>query len=379
MPIVTTNLTERDAGAGALLTARLRKSLGTFALDCEFTARPGITIVFGASGSGKSTLLNCLAGLTKPDSGRIAIGGRVLFDSEQGIDIAAEHRNSGYVFQDLALFPHLSVGANVEYGLFRLPVHERRERSQAILECFRIADLRERRPREISGGQRQRVALARSLVTNPSLLLLDEPLSGLDAPTRSMLIDDLRTWNHAHRIPMMYVTHAREEVFALGERVMVFENGKLLAEGSPYAVLQAPSHEAIADLTGVENIFDGVVLALHQPEGTMTCNLPDAVRDSQLHLEVPLASVEPGARMRIGVRAGDIIIATSAPRDISARNVLRGRLVSLTRRDTTVIAQADCGVLFEVHLTPAAVTSLQLRAGSEVWVILKTHSCLLLR
>jgi molybdopterin-binding protein len=144
-------------------------------------------------------------------------------------------------------------------------------------------------------------------------------------------------------------------------------------------VLQAPSHEAIADLTGVENIFDGVVLALHQPEGTMTCNLPDAVRDSQLHLEVPLASVEPGARMRIGVRAGDIIIATSAPRDISARNVLRGRLVSLTRRDTTVIAQADCGVLFEVHLTPAAVTSLQLRAGSEVWVILKTHSCLLLR
>jgi molybdate transport system ATP-binding protein len=379
MSIVTTNLTERDAGTGALLSARLRKSLGKFALDCEFTALPGITIVFGASGSGKSTLLNCLAGLSKPDSGRIAIGDRVLFDSEQGIDIAAEHRNAGYVFQDLALFPHLSVGANVEYGLFRLPVHERRERSQAILECFRIADLRERRPREISGGQRQRVALARSLVTNPSMLLLDEPLSGLDAPTRSMLIDDLRAWNDEHRIPMMYVTHAREEVFALGERVMVFEDGKLLAEGSPYAILQAPSHEAIADLTGVENIFDGVVLALHEAEGTMTCNLSDAVRDGQSQLEVPLASVKPGIRVRIGVRAGDIIVATSAPKNISARNVLLGRLVSLTRRDITVIAQVDCGVLFEVHLTPGAETALHLHAGGEVWVILKTHSCLLLR
>lgn len=374
-----TNLTERDAGSDGLLSVAIRKSLGEFTLECDFTAPPGITILFGASGSGKTTLLNCLAGLTTPDGGRIIIGGRVLFDSEKRIDIPAEQRNAGYVFQDLALFPHLNVGANVEYGLFRLPVRARRERSQAILESFRIADLRDRRPREISGGQRQRVALARSLVTNPSILLLDEPLSGLDAPTRSRLIDDLRAWNDEHRIPMMYVTHAREEVFALSERVLVFEAGKLLAQGSPYEVLEAPRHEAVAELTGVENLFDGVVLALHETEGTMTCNLSDAVCEGQLHLEVPLASVKPGARVRIGIRAGDIILATSAPKDISARNVLSGRLIALTRRDITVIAQVDCGVLFEVHLTPGAEISLQLHANRQVWVIIKTHSCLLLR
>lgn len=379
MAIVTTNFMEKDAGSGALLSVAIRKTFGEFTLDCEFTAPAGITTLFGASGSGKTTLLNCLAGLATPDSGRIAVGERVLFDSELRIDIPAEQRNAGYVFQDLALFPHLSVGANVEYGLFRLPVRTRRERSQAILESFRIADLRDRKPREISGGQRQRVALARSLVMNPSILLLDEPLSGLDAPTRSRLIDDLRAWNDLHRIPMMYVTHAREEVFALSERVMVFEAGKLLAQGTPYDVLQAPRQEAIAELTGVENLFDGVVLALHENDGTMTCNLSGALGDGQLRLEVPLASVKPGAQVRIGIRAGDILLATSAPQDISARNVLSGRLVALTRRDTTVVAQVDCGVLFEVHLTPAAETSLQLHAERQVWVILKTHSCLLLR
>jgi molybdate transport system ATP-binding protein len=379
MAIVTTNFMEKDAGASASLSVAIRKSLGEFTLDSEFTATAGITTLFGASGSGKTTLLNCLAGLSRPDSGRIAIGDRVLFDSERRIDIPAEQRNAGYVFQDLALFPHLSVGANVEYGLFRLPARTRRERSQAILESFRIADLRDRKPREISGGQRQRVALARSLVMNPSILLLDEPLSGLDAPTRSRLIDDLRAWNDEHRIPMMYVTHAREEVFALSERVMVFEAGKLLAQGSPYEVLQAPRQEAIAELTGVENLFDGVVLALHETEGTMTCNLAGSLCEGQLRLEVPLASVKPGTQVRIGIRAGDIILATSAPKDISARNVLSGRLVALTRRDITVVAQVDCGVLFEVHLTPAAEISLQLHAERQVWVVIKTHSCLLLR
>ena len=214
---------------------------------------------------------------------------------------------------------------------------------------------------------------------NPSILLLDEPLSGLDGPTRTRLIDDLRAWNDEHRIPMMYVTHAREEVFALSEQVMVFEAGKLLAQGTPYEVLQAPRQEAIAELTGVENLFDGVVLALHETEGTMTCNLAGALGGGQLRLEVPLAAVEPGARVRIGIRAGDILLATSAPKDISARNVLSGRLVALTRRDITVVAQVDCGVLFEVHLTPAAETSLQLHTGRQVWVVLKTHSCLLLR
>jgi molybdate transport system ATP-binding protein len=379
MVTTVTNLMERVPGAGAPLSIRVRKTLGKFTLESDFSAPPGITILFGASGSGKTTLLDCVAGLSTPDAGRIAIGDRVLFDSEQRINIRVEQRNTGYVFQDLALFPHLTAGGNVEYGLFRLPVSSRRERTQAILESFHIADLRDRKPSQISGGQRQRVALARALVTDPSILLLDEPMSGLDVPTRSRLLDDLRVWNDAHRIPILYVTHAREEVFALSERILVFEDGKLLAQGSPYELLQAPQYEAIAELTGVENLFDGVVLALNQDQGTMTCNVSDPVCEGQSQLEVPLTSAKPGTQVRIGIRAGDIILATSAPKDISARNVLRGRLVTLARRDVTVIAQVDCGVQIEVHLTPAAESALQLHAEREVWVIIKTYSCLLLR
>ncbi len=361
------------------LSVAVRKKRGQFTLDTAFTAPPGITILFGASGSGKTTLLDCVAGLAAPNAGRIAIGDRVLFDSRQRIDVPAEKRNTGYVFQDLALFPHLNAAANVEYGLSRLPAEQRRARSEAIFESFRIADLRDRKPSEISGGQRQRVALARALVTDPCVLLLDEPLSGLDAPTRARLLDDLRAWNDQHLIPVLYVTHARDEVFALGERILVLEEGKLLAQGSPYEVLQTPRHEAIAELTGVENLFDGVVVTLDEAQGTMSCRLSRANEPGALRLEVPVARVKPGAHVRIGLRAGDIMLATSRPIGISARNILHGRLVSLTQRDATVVAQVDCGALFEVHVTRAAETQLNLRPEREVWVIIKTYSCHLLR
>lgn len=364
----------------AELSVEVRKSLnGQFTLEASFVAPPGITILFGPSGSGKTTILNCVAGLCSPDAGRIAAGERVLFDSRQGICMPVAARGSGYVFQDLALFPHLSAGANVEYGLSNLPRAERRARSQALLESFRIAHLCHRKPREISGGERQRVALARALVMDPCVLLLDEPLSGLDAPTRSRLLDDLRAWNDAHRIPILCVTHSRQEVFALSERVLVMERGRILVQGSPYEVLEAPRHETIADLTGIENIFDGQVVALHEELGTMTCRLRDASGAGATELEVPLARVESGAAIRVGVRAQDILLASSEPKDISARNVLPGRVVALTRRDVTTIVQVDCGILCEVHVTPAAEKALDLRPERRVWLIVKSYSCRLLR
>ena len=174
-----------------------------FTLDVGFTLAPGVTIIFGPSGAGKTTLLDCIAGLTKPDSGKIAVGDRILFDRETSLP--AQSRTIGYVFQDLALFPHLTVGDNVEYGLSRVDRSERRKRSDAILESFRISHLRERKPAEVSGGERQRVALARALVTDPRVLLLDEPMAALDAATKSKIIDDLRAWNTIHGIPILYV------------------------------------------------------------------------------------------------------------------------------------------------------------------------------
>lgn len=353
-----------------------------FVLEVEFGAAPGFTILFGASGAGKTTLLDCIAGLVRPDAGRIAIGERVLVDTTQPIDVPPAKRRIGYVFQDLALFPHMTVEQNVEYGLAHLARGKRKELSGAILQALRIDALAQRKPGQISGGERQRVALARTLVTNPEVLLLDEPLAALDAPTKARILDDLRAWNHDHGIPILYVTHSREEVFALGERAMVLDGGRILAQGTPHDVLDAPRQEFIAQLAGVENIFDAIVESLHADRGTMTCSL--GVRGTSVLLETPLVRAEVGSTLRVGIRAGDILLAVAPPVGLSARNVIPGRIVALEQRDVIISARVDCGVEMhgvemEVHLTLAARDALELQPGRNVWLVIKTHSCHLMR
>lgn len=380
--------------ANLTLSARIRKTFHSlerdFSLDVDFTAAPGFTILFGASGSGKTTLLDCVAGLATPDAGRILVGERVLFNAKMHnasphhanahTDVPVARRGVGYVLQDLALFPHLTVEQNTEYGLAHLPRPERQQRADAMLREFRIDHLRQRRPGEISGGERQRVALARALVTDPCVLLLDEPLAALDAPTKSKILDDLRRWNEAHRIPILYVTHSREEVIALGERVLVMEEGRILAQGTPHQVLGAPLHETVAQLAGFENIFDATVWLVHEDRGTMTCRLTTGSQTgSSVLLETPLIRAEAGSRLRVGIRAGDILLAIAKPVGLSARNVLAGRVVSLERRDMTISARVDCGIEMEVYLTLAARDDLQLSEGREAWLVIKTYSCHLMQ
>ena len=358
------------------LEVRIRKRFpnpeGTFNLNVHFRALAGFTILFGASGAGKTTLLDCIAGLTDPDEGRIAIGGEELYDSQKKRNVAAWKRRIGYVQQDPALFPHLSAEENVAYGLRSLSATERTSRSREILARFRIDRLRDRRPAQISGGERQRVALARALVTEPRALLLDEPLAALDRPTKSSLVADLRKWNQHHRIPILFVTHHGEEVFALGDEVIVLDRGRIVAQGRPHEVMRAPRLETVAQLAGFENIFDATVQALHEDRGTMTCRLgKDAVE-----LETPLVRAEVGSRLRVGVRAGDLLLATEHPRGLSARNILPGTIRRLEQRDVIIAAMVDCsGTEFEAHLTLAARDALQLGTGKSVWVVVKTHSC----
>ena len=374
--------------ANPTLSARIRKTFSSaerpFSLDLEFNAAPGFTILFGPSGSGKTTVLDCVAGLSAPDAGRIVVGERVLFegsthDPNARVDVPVARRGVGYVLQDLALFPHLTVEQNTEYGLAHLPRASRRQRAAAMLQEFRIDHLRQQRPAEISGGERQRVALARALVTDPCVLQLDEPLAALDAPTKSKILDDLRRWNQAHRIPILYVTHTREEVIGLGERVLVMEEGRIVAQGAPHEVLGAPVQETVAQLAGFENIFDATVWLVHEDRGTITCRLPGNNAGSFILLETPLIRAELGARLRVGIRAGDILLAVAKPVGLSARNVLAGRLVSLERRDMIVSARVDCGVEMEVYLTLAARDALALTEGREVWLVIKTYSCHLMR
>ena len=356
----------------AALTVEIHKRLAgesrEFILDAAFTAPAGITILFGSSGAGKTTLLDCIAGLISPDSGRIAIGERAFFAGDK--NLPAHRRSVGYVFQELALFPHLSAIKNIEYGLWGMDKVQRTRRANAIVEAFRISHLRRDPPGKISGGERQRVALARALVTDPCVLLLDEPLAALDAPTKSKIIADLRAWNLAHKIPILYVTHSREEVFALGERVLALENGKIVAQGTPHEVMEAPRQETVAQLAGVENIFAVAVTALHEDRGTMTCQVAGRVT-----LETPLVRAQVGAPLRVGIRAGDILLATTPPTGLSARNVIQGKILGLEQRDLIITATVDCGIELKVHLTLAARDSLQLMPGMLVWLIVKTHSC----
>jgi molybdate transport system ATP-binding protein len=358
------------------LHARIEKSLlngHPFQIRVQFSLEAGITILFGASGAGKTTILDCLAGLLSPDSGRLMLGERLLFGSAEGVNVPVPRRGIGYVFQDLALFPHLTVQGNAEYGLKQLSRSQRREKTAELLKAFRIGHLVNRYPREISGGERQRVALARSLVTDPRLLLLDEPLGGLDGPVKSSILDDLRAWNETHRIPMLYVTHSREELLALGDLVIVLDRGCIIAHGPPHQVLTVPRQETVANLAGFENIFDATVEAIHEDRGTMSCRLAASVL-----LETPLVRAEVESRLRVGIRAGDILLATRMPEELSARNILRGGLVSLSRRDVIMSARVNCGVDFEVQLTLAACDALHLVPGREVWLVVKTHSCHLL-
>lgn len=359
-----------------MLSASLSKRLSAeFTLEADISLEPGITILFGESGSGKTTLLRALAGLLRPDQGRIAIGDRVLFD-DGGVNVPAQNRRVGYVFQHLALFPHLTVAANIEYGLADLDDDARRKRTDAVATSFRIDHLLMRKPSEISGGERQRVALARSLVTDPRLLLLDEPLSALDYVTQSRIIADVRVWNSAHAIPVLYVTHSHREVFALGERVLVLQNGRIIADGTPQEVLESPAHESVAQLAGFENIFDGTVVSLRSEMGTMECRLGDTTTE----LEVPMtARVQPGSTVRIAIRAGDILVANERPRGLSARNILAGRIATIRQQGAMVIASIEAGVPFEVHVTPGARASLGLDVDQPVWLVIKTHSCRLVQ
>ena len=342
-----------------------------FRLDASLSVAEGITILFGPSGSGKSTLLDCLAGLLRPDSGAIHLGGRAFFDESRGIHLPPRQRRVGYLFQSPALFPHLTVEQNVGYGIGHQSPTERETRVRSMLERFRIAALAKRKPREISGGEKQRVALARSLVTQPRALFLDEPLTGLESGLKAAILADLRDWNDEQRIPILYVTHNREEVDALGQHVIVMENGRTSTVGEPQAVLDAPRRHRLAQAAGFENLLEGVVKDLREADGVMRVQLGASTSE----IEVPLGYAAPGDSVRVAIRAGDILLATERPGKLSARNILQGTLKNIEQRGTTVVCRAEAGVPFTVHVTPGALRSLELAVNQRVWLVIKTHSC----
>jgi molybdate transport system ATP-binding protein len=355
----------------------VKRISASFTIDVDLRASAGITILFGASGSGKSTILRCIAGLMTPDEGRITLDDAVLYDGGARVNAPPQHRHVGMVFQQLALFPHLTVAGNICYGLSDLPQAERNSRLAETTRMFRIEGLLDRKPARLSGGERQRVALARTLVTEPSLLLLDEPLTALDFDIQSRIIDDLRRWNEQRRIPVLYVTHTHREVYALGEQVIVIDNGRVLATGVPHAVLEHPTHPLVANLAGFENLLEGHVLERDEIGGTMQVRIGSSGPD----LEVPIADLPSGSAVTVGIRAGDILIANEPPHGLSALNIIEASLAASRREGPAMVAdvRTTTGTRLVVHVTPRAFERLGLHAGGRVWLAVKSYSCRIAR
>ncbi len=358
------------------LSVQLRKryqpsEIDLFHLEMKFEVHSGVTILLGHSGAGKTTVLRCIAGLCDPEEGWITLDDKVLFDSKRRIRIEPARRNMGFVFQDLALFPHLTVRENVAYGLRTINAEERSPRVTRIMESFQIAHLHKRFPHEISGGEQQRVALARSLVTEPYVLLLDEPMSSLDVQTKSGIIDDLRAWNETRRIPMLYVTHNHEEVFALGEHVIALKQGRIIAEGAPLDVVPKARRETMVQFAGFENLLEANVVRVEERHGTVICQLTR----KPLELEVPLTRVEVGAPVHIGIRAGEILLASSKPVLVGACNILNGTIKKVHNVGLKLEVVVDCGIELRVHLPSSAANVSDLRVSSEAWLIVQPHFC----
>jgi molybdate transport system ATP-binding protein len=237
------------------LSVNIRKAVKGFTLDAQWEIGDELAVLFGCSGAGKSMTLRLIAGLLKPDGGVIRLNGNSLYDSEAVIDLPPQARSFGYVFQDLALFPHMTVRENILYGAHGLNRSEREPRARDMMERFMIAGVEKKFTHEISGGQKQRVALARALIRRPDALLLDEPFSALDAPLRAEMANFLKEIRREFPIPVVLVTHDLAEASTLADKLIICANGRIVQTGTPSQVLDSPSCSEVDLLVSTRNRF----------------------------------------------------------------------------------------------------------------------------
>jgi molybdate transport system ATP-binding protein len=342
-------------------------------LEVELRLGREIGVVFGPSGAGKTSILRLIAGLTRPASGRISLGDEVLFDATRGIERRLRDRRIGMIFQDDRLFPHLSVAANIRFGLKGWRREEADARSAEVAAMCGVERLMDRSPETLSGGERQRVGLARALAPRPRLLLCDEPVSALDLSSRHAMVRRLRDVQSVLAIPMLYVTHSVAEAVALGSRLFLLERGKIVAEGPPLDVLAAArrSDDGSIPFEGVLNVFSARVGA-HAPEHNATrLRLDDGPE-----LIVGFLDRPAGSSVVVQVRADDILLSRHPVAGLSARNQIPGTVERIVPRGTEAEAVIrTVGIAWIVSLVAPAVAQLELRPGAEVHMIVKARSC----
>jgi molybdate transport system ATP-binding protein len=351
-----------------------------------------VTVLFGPSGSGKTTVLRCLAGLERPDQGLIRCGPDVWFDAGRRLELPPWRRDIGYLSQDYALFPHLTVEQNIGYGLGRSAAFERGQRVQELLLLLGLGGLEQRFPHQLSGGQQQRVALARAVARRPRLLLLDEPLSALDAPTREQLRRELRRWLSPLGVPVLVVTHDRTETLALGDFVVVMDQGRVCQHGPVEEVFSRPASLEVARIVGVETVVAGEVV--RERDGLVeiavgrvrlwalgTGGTGEGGGSEQVQTNPGFARPQPwpgsvssrreNTPVFVSIRGEDVVLLQHDLPGSSARNHLAGVILSLAREGPVERVVLDCGFPLTVLVTRQAASELHLAEGMAVTALIK--------
>lgn len=321
-----------------------------------------VTVLFGPSGCGKTTVLRCLAGLEKPEEGTIRFGNETWFDAERGICLAPQQRGIGFVFQDYALFPHLTVRGNIGFGIRS---STRDGDVNQMLQRFGLVEVAHQRPRQLSGGQQQRVALARALMRRPRLLLLDEPLSALDATMREELRGELRQFLSSCEVPVLLVTHDRDEALALGNELVVMSGGRVLQSGPVLEVFNRPADAEVARVVRVENLQPGRVL-----------NIADGLATVEVGKVMLTAIAPPEAQEQVIVciRGEDVILQREQKAASSVRNRIAARVIALHPGSPLTRVELDAGFPLFAYITRPACEELALCPGMEVLALIKAPS-----
>jgi len=351
-----------------MLEVDIEKRLGGLALEYRFACETrGIIAVFGRSGAGKTSLVRMLAGLLRPDTGRIAVAGRTLFDASGGTEVPPERRRLGYVFQEDRLFPHLSVHGNLSYGLKRAPKAERRIGLDEVVTLLGIEGLLARRPGDLSGGEKQRVSLGRALLANPRLLLMDEPLANLDQPRKDEVLPFVERLRDELAIPIVYVSHAMEEIVRLANTMVLISDGRAVAVGP---VEDLTSRLDLRPLTGryeAGSVLDAQVRGHDKTFGLTRLTFAGG------QLVVPHVALPLGTPLRVRVRARDVALALTPPEGTSIQNIFPARVKDLARDQgplVDVLLDAGGAPLW-ARITARACETLQLAPGREVYALVK--------